>query len=76
MVKRVISVAMGLRSQTIAFFPFLSASVAVIPLPTNGSRTIPPSGQYVFINSPTTFHVFLAQNLCHMYIGVWASGGI
>ncbi len=76
MVKRVISVAIGLRSHTIARLPIFKASIAEMPLPAKGSNTIPPSGQYVLMNSDTTFHVLRDQYLCHKYIDVCANGGI
>src|SRR4030042_6439400 len=75
-VKREISVATGRRAQMMTLRLCFNASVATTPLPAKGSHTISPSLEYVLINSPTTFQVFLDQNLCQLYMGVWAWGGI
>src|SRR4030067_1335489 len=69
-VQRIISVARGFMSQAITLLLFFRASKAVMPLPANGSKTIPSVGQYVLMYSETTFHVLRDQNLCHKYIDV------
>src|SRR5438093_9733066 len=75
-VSSVIQLATGFRSQTIARRLLRAASIATTPLPAKGSNTTWCGLVYARMCSPTTFHVFRDQYLCHTYIAVWGSGGI